>query len=279
MTTCIRISKNTLVVAYSTTNEKYSNAKFANNPRGIYELIKSLPSNAHCVSEAAGSYGLVMVYCLTQSGIPPNQIPVSVVNPKESTNFIKVLLSTVKANERDAVMLSIYGQRMTPKPYMMPDDKIMQYKQFRVLSGWVPLGQLKNQISPLSNLEHALSFHHKQEPIVKEIFQKILTTLEEKIDKIENEITKISTEEFDKIFKLIPTIEGIGAKTASAIIMATNGLGGFDSTKKFTKFIGTIPIIKDSGTSVKINDSISQSGDPELRSLLYMAGSLRCRLL
>ena len=167
-----------------------------------------------------------MIYCLTQ-----NQIPVSVVNPKQSANFAKVLLSTVKTDERDAVMLSIYGQRMTPKPYTMPDDKIMQYKQFRVLSGGIPLRQLKKQISSLSNLKHTLSFHPKQEPIVKESLQKMLTTLKEEIAKIENEITKISTEEFDKTFELITSIKCIGAKTASAMIMATDGLKNFDSAK------------------------------------------------
>ncbi len=53
--------------------------------------------------------------------------------------------------------------------------------------------------------------------------------------------------------------------------MATNGLKNFDSAKKSAKFIGIVPTIKDSGTSLKIKGRISRSSDPELRSLLYMA--------
>ncbi|MDX1904190.1 MAG: IS110 family transposase [Thermonemataceae bacterium] len=264
----IDISKDTLVVAYPSLDEQFSSAKFTNTPVGIHQFIKTLPAHAHCISEATGSYGLLLVYYLTQQ-----QIPISVVNPKQSANFAKVLLSTVKTDARDATMLSIYGQKMQPQPYVMPDDKVMQYKQLRVL-----LRQLKKQLSALSNLEHALSFHPKQQSTVQASLQRMLTSLRQEIATLEGEITKISEDEFKHILKLMTSISGIGKKTASALIMATNGLKNFNSAKKLAKFIGVVPTIKNSGTSLKINGHISRSGDPELRALLYMAAcsAIRC---
>jgi hypothetical protein len=39
------------------------------------------------------------------------------LNPKQSSNFAKVLMLTVKTDERDAMTLSIYGERMKPNQY------------------------------------------------------------------------------------------------------------------------------------------------------------------
>jgi transposase len=257
----IDIGKDTLVVAYPKEKSGHRTQKFANNPTGCRQLIKSLPLESHCILEATGCYGLTLIYCLTNS-----QIKMSLLNPKQSSNFAKVLMLTVKTDERDAMTLSIYGERMKPNQYIMPDDKIMQYKQFRMV-----LRQFKKQHSALHNVQHALKFHPKPDPTVEQSLQKMLDTLKEEITKIETKITQISQDEYGEILALITSIKGIGNKTASALIVATNGLKNFDSAKKLTKFIGTVPIIKKSGTSIDIKGSISRSGDPEVRSLLYMA--------
>lgn len=257
----IDIGKDTLVVAYPKENESFCTNRFANTPAGCRQLINSLPTESHCILEATGSYGLTLIYCLSES-----QIKMSVLNPKQSSNFAKVLMLTVKTDERDAMNLSIYGERMKPKTYVVPDEKIMQYKQFKMV-----LRQFKKQFSALHNVQHALNFHPKPDPTVAASLQRMLDNLQQEISQIEGKITQISQEEYGHILELITSIKGIGKKTASALIVATNGLKNFDSSKKLTKFIGTAPIIKKSGTSINIKGSISRSGDPEIRCLLYMA--------
>lgn len=53
--------------------------------------------------------------------------------------------------------------------------------------------------------------------------------------------------------------------------MATGGFEYFNSAKKFAKYIGVCPSYQQSGTSIKTKGIITRHGDPELRSLLYVA--------
>lgn len=74
----IDVSKDTLTVAFPTTPDTWKVSSFANSPDGIRRLKNVLPSEAHVVIEATGSYSVLLTYMLCQA-----KICLSVINPKQ----------------------------------------------------------------------------------------------------------------------------------------------------------------------------------------------------
>ncbi|RAJ90018.1 transposase [Larkinella arboricola] len=74
----IDVAKTSLAVAYSLPTGGWTNTTFANTPDGIRGLIKQLPTQAHCILEATGSYSVLVTYMLCQASID-----ISVINPKQ----------------------------------------------------------------------------------------------------------------------------------------------------------------------------------------------------
>ena len=134
----IDVSKDTLVTAIPSEKGQWEVVNFGNNEDGIAALAqkaKGLPG-PHVVPEATGNYSMKVVFALCE-----NQVPVSVLNPKQSKGFIEgVLLSTTKTDAKDACALALYGQLNKPKPYHLPSDKMLETNQLRV-----SLKQLKKQ--------------------------------------------------------------------------------------------------------------------------------------
>ena len=83
--------------------------KFDNTDAGIaalVEKVKELPA-PHVVLEATGNYSMKAVFALCE-----NQVPVSVLNPKQSKGFIQgVLLSTTKTDAKDACAVRLRSRR------------------------------------------------------------------------------------------------------------------------------------------------------------------------
>ncbi len=145
----IDVSKDTLVTAIPSEKEQWEVVNFGNNEAGIGALVqkvKALPT-PHVVLEATGSYSMKAVFALCE-----NQVPVSVLNPKQSKGFIEgVLLSTTKTDAKDACALALYGQFNKPKAYHLPSDKMLETSQLRT-----HLKQLKKQQAALVSQLHAL---------------------------------------------------------------------------------------------------------------------------
>ena len=99
----------------------------------------------------------------------------------------------------------------------------------------------------------------------------VLSTLEEQIKPLQKRLYDASKDEkFNEKKKLAMSVTGIGAKTAEAILLVTNGLDDFSNASKLAKFIGITPYSHQSGSSVRQKGRITKFGNSELRSLLYM---------
>ena len=66
-------------------------------------------------------------------------------------------------------------------------------------------------------------------------------------------------------------VVGIGKESAQALILATNGFANFKSAKEVSKFIGTAPQDRQSGSSIKGRSSINKAGVKSVRTTLYLA--------
>ena len=135
------------------------------------------------------------------------------------------------------------------------------------------LNALKKQRQMLNNQLHALA----QLPLplipqgAKEAYEAVLSTAEEQIKLLEEQLDELGDEEYDQQLKRLCSVVGIGQRTARALILATGGLQRFKHSRQLSKFIGLVPATHRSGSSVFKKGRITKKGQPELRATLYMA--------
>ena len=263
-----KISKDTFVVVYSP--QKASKTKtFKNTTKGIHEFIQTISKEEHhCVMEATGNYSALLVYLLSEAGITT-----SLENPLKVKNFARVMLSTVKTDEIDARLITLYGEKMQPAPYKLRSDAILTLKQKRTV-----IRQLKKQLTATKNLKGSMETLPFFDPKCKKTIEKTITFLEKQIKYLEEDLSTLANSEYKKQMSLLTSIKGIGVTLAVALIMATSGFTYFDNTKQLTRYLGLSPTYQQSGTSVNFKGHINRNGDSYLKSQLYVAAfvSLRC---
>jgi transposase len=218
------------------------------------------------ILEATGTYSLLLCHLLSKAGIA-----FSLLNPRQSTNYARMQGKTVKTDKVDAILLSQLGTQMQPPVTVLKGAAWYELQAQRAY-----LRQLKKQRTMLLNLQESM----KPSPYPNKT---VLKNLQTHLDFIETQIKEIEkdqvppSEDYQQLFEKITSISGIGEVTAHEIIAATNGFEDFDNAKAFAKFIGICPTYRQSGTSVKNFGRINRSGNPHLRSVLFMAAKVAKR--
>jgi len=263
----IDVSKDTLEVAYPKTTKGFTTVTVANAPLSIWKLLKTFDqATDQIILEATGTYSLLLCHLLSKAGIR-----FSLLNPRQSTGYARMQGKTVKTDKADAILLAQLGQQMQPSVTVLKDASWYQLQAQRAY-----LRQLKKQRIMLLNLKSSFLPSPYPNQTVNSSLQTHLDFIEAQIKEIEHSQTPQS-EDYQQLFEQITSISGIGEVTAHEIIAATNGFEDFDNPKAFAKFIGICPTYRQSGTSVKSFGRINRSGNPHLRSVLFMAASVAKR--
>lgn len=236
--------------------------QIANEKASIQQWIGDLDkNNSYCVIEYTGSYSSILINLLAIKGVE-----FSVVNPSQSSYFIKAL-GIVNKNDRNAAQaLALMGQSLDLPLYVMESESKQQRKQ--ILSS---IRALKKQRQMLNNQLHALSRQAIVSKPVEQALETTLQTVNEQIQVLEEQLEGLSDEEHESMMKKIMSVVGIGSKTAQALLSATGGLHHFEYDRQLAKFIGIVPQSHDSGSSVRYRGPITKKGNSELRACLYMA--------
>ena len=215
----------------------------------------------HCFLEATGHYGALLVEILLEA-----DLSVSVINPKQIKHFAKVMNHITKTDKVDAGLISLYGSKMEPKPYKMPVASIQALKQQKTL-----LAHLKKQLTMCYNLLESFSVLPKTDDVALTMLKQNITYDEEQISVLEKQMFSITQATYQDLYKRISSIKGIGDRSTMELIVSTGGGNHFESAKQFSKYVGLAPIYEHSGSSVRKKGHINGDGNPQLRSLLYMA--------
>ncbi|MCK9414831.1 MAG: transposase [Prolixibacteraceae bacterium] len=141
----------------------------------------------------------------------------------------------------------------------------------------VVLRQLRKQLTALNNLKESFSVLPVIDKQSISAINKSITFLKKQIGVIEEELIRLSRDEFEKQVSLLTSIRGIGITLATSLIIATGGFTQFDNAKQLSRYIGICPTYQQSGSSVKIKGHINRNGDSDLRALLYMATWSACK--
>ena len=89
-------------------------------------------------------------------------------------------------------------------------------------------------------------------------------------EKLENEMNRISLEEYSETMENLQSIPGVGKQTAMMMCLITNNFEKFNHYKQLIAFVGFSPRIYQSGTSLKGRGHICKMGKSQIRKLLYL---------
>jgi len=251
----IDISKETFDVF----DKSSKHSQYSNNTEGFSKFKKRIKKGSLCVMEVTGIYHLRLANFLYSKGIA-----VSVVNPLRIKRFSQMYLRRNKTDKADAQIICQYGQEQDldlwkPAPQEIEQAKDMvqiieQYIEFRA--------GLKNKIDGLKS---------------KDAKQVLIDSINAQIDSVTESINTLQ-KELDEIIKQynpvmlqnLTSIVGIGQRTASLLIIATEGFHSFDNAKQVSSYFGLAPTELSSGTSINGKRKISKMGNPLVRKKLYM---------
>lgn len=241
--------------------------QFKNSPSGFKQLLKLLGSNTICVMEATGYYHLRLAYFLVEHGQG-----VSVVNPLKIKRYIQMQLSKIKTDKSDSKLIQAYAQDQEPSLWF-GQSKLQQdsLQLSRLLSVYTKQStQLKNKI-------HGEEVLGNPSTLAVRSLKRQLQCLKKEMKTIEEQLLKNVKTEYQESLTLLKSIPGIGEKTATMLLVFTDGFNRFESSKALCSYAGITPLIRESGSSVNGRPRISKMGNPKLRNLLFMCSFNACK--
>jgi transposase len=252
----VDISKNVFDVHGS----KSGHNQFCNSPIGFKSFLKLLPEDSLVVMEATGYYH----YSLSQF-LCKHKIVVSVVNPLSVKRFIQMKLSRIKTDKRDDQANCDYGIYNTVPLYNQINDMQSECRQLLSLKA----NYLKRRTSTKNKLhgERVLGIPSKL------VVQSLLLDkkhIDRELAKIEKRLLLLVKTTSQRELTLLKSIPGIGDKTAVFLIVATDSFNKFNTASQLCSYLGTTPMIKRSGSSVRGRSRISKMGNRNLRNLMFM---------
>jgi transposase len=255
----IDVSKDTLDVHYNNLAGEH-HVKFLNNLTGHQQLLDLVGKDHHYVMESTGPYCLKLAFFLKQKGCK-----VSIENALVVKRFIQMNKERNKNDKKDARWIFQYGILQSPKEWCQPSNIYLECLQLQNA-----IEMLTRQYTMIGNLMHSMEHTPVQD---KQTF-KVLSSQNKQISK---HIIKLEEELDRKIISWVPeqlesllSIPGMGRRTASQLIIFTDGFSKIENYRQLISLAGLSPREFTSGTSVRSRVRICKMGGSDIRRLLYM---------
>ncbi len=251
----IDISKETFDVV----NKNGKHFQFSNDTKGFTKFKRIITQGSICVMEVTGIYHLRLAKYLYSKNILT-----AVVNPLRIKRFSQMLLRRNKTDKADARMISLYAQDQKVDLWKPAPEVIEQSKDiYQTMEQYIEFkAGLKNKLDALKSKE-AASFLIDSVTNQIESISKSINTLQDQLDSLIKTYNPI-------MLQNITSIVGIGQRTASLLIIATDGFQYFDSSKQVSSYFGLAPTETISGTTINGSRQITKMGNPLVRKKLYM---------
>ena len=261
----IDVSKKTLDVAALSEAGEVEHRQFNNTSQGHVALGSWLKDFSECriVLEATGSYHERLAQALEAIGAH-----FSVVNPAQTSYFVRSQHRRNKTDKADAVMLAVYAKERQPALTSVTNPLPQSIAR--------ELSALQEDITRLRNRLEAA-----EEGLTH---PEVLTSLRRRIDTLEAEkqaLEEALRQETQDIrlqeLELLTSIPGVGTKTACLFLAEVGDVGRFSSASKLVAYAGLTPALFESGSSINRCTRISRLGSGNLRHLLYMPSLVAIR--
>ncbi len=263
----IDIAKKTFDVALLTADKNPKHRQFNNNTEGFLALDawlrQQFVTELHACLEATGHYGNALARHLFDAGYQ-----VSVVNPAGPNAFARAQLSRTKTDKADAIRIAQYCRAHQPHLWTPPAQEVVTLQGLvRRLESLGQMHQMEKQ-----RLEGASA-------PVRTSIESVLTFLEEQMAQLEKQISEHIDQHPDLRHQrdLLANIPGLGPKTAAILLCELGDWSRFGSARAAAAYVGVVPRIRESGTSVRGRSSLCKLGNARLRKALYFPAMVALR--
>jgi transposase len=265
----VDISKLKFDVALINQMGKNKHNAFTNDPAGFNKFKDWLQSHdalsAHVCMEATGRYGDDLALFLSN-----NSIKVSVVNPARIKAFSKSEGVRVKTDKVDAGIIARFCKAHKPEEWLSPPSETLEIRDLhRCLKDLIDDKQrCQNRMEKLGNDKKSFA-----------TWTQLVKDYDKQIEDIEKQIKELidSNNDLSKKEELLTSINGIGFKSAVAILSEMPDVSAFDNAKQAAAFAGLTPSVRQSGSSLQSNGSLSKAGNVRLRKALFMPALVAIR--
>ena len=259
------VSKSTFHAAFRQAGQLMAQVCYENNAAGISDFIKAIdayqvPSTQVLVAlEHCGVY-LEKILMALQS----QSIFTWLWNPYIAKHA-PLELHRHKDDPRDAQSMAKLAQlyQHHAKKYVPPSADQAELKAlFRLRS------QLIKQRTQLYNQQKANRDKAMPHPTSETIFQELIDLLSTKIKALDQKLKDLifQSKQLKRIYQILISIPAIGPVTATQLILLTQGFTSFISEKAMAKYIGSMPLTYQSGSSIKRKPKTSKKHINPLRS-------------
>ncbi len=221
--------------------------------------LKATPQHncVHACMEATGRYGLALAGYLYAAGCI-----VSIVNPQRICAYGASKLRRNKTDPLDAQLIADFCATQQPQPWTPPSPAQRQLQEL-----------VRFRASLLEDRQRAanrLAAGVLTPTVIKQI-KRQLALFDEQLATIESEIAACANQDADLKHKieLIDSITGFALTTATIFAAELPPIDQFDDANQVAAYIGVVPSLKVSGTSVRKRGRMSKLGNEHLRCALY----------
>ncbi len=216
-----------------TVKKKYM--RFSNDRGGIKKCLRYLVGLQPqlIVLENTGGYERNLAIALNDKGLA-----VAVINPRQVRDFARATGRLAKTDRIDALVLATYAETIQPKPRGVGTPLNRRMKD---------LVARRNQLIKIRTAEKNRCEHSDDKTIARSI-KAIVRTINQQLEKIENELHNLIHEnvELQRKMKCLISIPGIAETTAIMLLTEVPELGSLNR-RQVAALIGVAPMNRDSG--------------------------------
>ena len=217
----------------------------------------------HVVMEATSIYHENLAYALHQAGFQ-----VYVANPARVKEFARSEGVLHKTDKKDSLVLALYAKEKHSR-----------------LTLWQPeaeeIRHLRSLMSRLEALEKDLQReqNRREKALATVTSARVMASIDDMIAALETEIRKLkddinnhidghpSLKQDRELLKSIPGVAEVCSIQLLALVRSRN----FFSARECAAFVGLVPVLEESGSSIRRQARISKAGRSGIRQKLYMA--------
>jgi transposase len=220
------------------------------------------------VMEATATFAVELATWLLELD---HELHIAIVNPMQTSSFMRSLGLRNKTDNLDAKALAQYGSQRRPAPWEKPTPEMMA------------LQDLVRIRMDLVNARTAMSLrlkdHARTSKTATKAMTQVIRTLNAQILALEAEIRDLlgACEVLAVQAKRFDSISGVGLITAVTVQAELGDLNRFARSRQLTAFAGLSPKRKDSGTSIHGKSRLCKQGSARVRAVLYLAASAAVR--
>lgn len=242
---------------------------FPNTPHGFDLLTRWLGNytaeSLHVCLEATGTYGAALALYLHDHG----QV-VSLINPAAIKAFAASQLTRSKTDRVDAALIARFCATQHPAAWSPPAAEVHELQGLvRRLEALIDMRTMERNRLTAGELIAA----------VRTSIEAHLAYLQEEITQTERLIQRHIRQHAALQLQttLLLSIPGIGPATA-ALLLAEINFAAFETARQVAAFVGVVPRLRQSGSSVRGRSRLSKIGSSRVRHALYFPAvtALRC---